>query len=93
MLTNNMQDLTKAQITIGLLAFFATVWSLVKYYFNNPEEYVYVIQVILLQFVVLLILAFVLLAILQWLRIFELKVNAVLTLVTLVTIPMLTLAL
>jgi hypothetical protein len=88
-----MQDLTKAQITIGVLAFFATVWRLVKYYLSNPSEYVFVTQVIILQFVVLMILSFVILAILQWLRIFELKINAILTLVTLVTIPMLTLAL
>ena len=87
-----MQDLTKAQITVGLLAFFATVWSIVKYALNNSSDQIFVIQAIILQLIVMIILSFVILAILQWLRIFDLKTNAILTLITLVTIPMLTFA-
>ena len=87
-----MQDLTKAQITIGMLAFFATVWTPVKYIFNNTHGLVYILQLIAIQFVVLLVLSFVLIAILEWLRIFELKTNAVLTLITLVAIPTLSFA-
>lgn len=87
-----MQDLTKAQITVGLLAFFATVWSIVKYALNNSSDQIFVIQAIILQLIVMIILSFVILAILQWLRFFDLKTNAILTLITLVTIPMLTFA-
>jgi len=92
-----MQDLTKAQITIGLLAFFATVWSPVRYIFNLSEisnsDIFLVIGNIFLLLVVMIILSFVLLAILEWLRIFDLKTNAVLTLITLVTIPILSVTL
>jgi len=83
-----MQDLTKAQITIGMLAFFATVWTIYKYSINNPDLLL-VSQAIILQFVVMIVLSFVLLAILEWLRLFDLKTNSILTLITLVTIPML----
>ena len=90
-MTVNMQDLTKAQITIGMLAFFATVWSIVKYAFDSTDI-PFVILAIIIQFIVMMILSLVILAILQWINIFELKVNAILTLITLVTIPMLALA-
>ena len=90
-----MQDLTKAQITIGMLAFFATVWSPVRYIWSlsdiSNSDIIYVVGVIFLLLIVMLILSFVILAILEWLRIFELKTNAVLTLITLVTIPILSL--
>jgi len=86
-----MQDLTKAQITIGMLAFFATVWSIVKYAFDSTDI-PFVILAIIVQFIVMLVLSFVVLAILQWINIFDLKVNAILTLITLVTIPMLLLS-
>ena len=86
-----MQDLTKAQITIGMLAFFATVWSTVKYAFDSTDILT-VATAIIIQFVLMLILSFVILAILQWVNIFNLKTNAILTLITLVTIPMIALS-
>lgn len=86
-----MQDLTKAQLTIGMLAFFATVWSIVKYAFDSTDIPV-VILAIIIQFIVMLVLSFVILAILQWINIFDLKINAILTLITLVTISILALS-
>ena len=85
-----MQDLTKAQITIGMLAFFATVWSIVKYTHDSMDIPV-LIGLIIVQFIVMIVLSIVVLAILQWINIFDLKTNAILTLITLVTIAMLAL--
>jgi len=91
-----MQDLTKAQITIGLLAFFATVWSPVKYALNLSEiensDLVFIVQAIAIQLVVMIVLSFVILAILEWLRIYDLKTNSILTLIVLATISILALA-
>lgn len=85
-----MQDITKAQITIGLLAFFATVWSYVKYALNNKNLEL-VLTSIGINFVIMIVLSFVLISILQWLRMFDLKTNSILTLFTLVTIHTLSL--
>ena len=86
-----MQDLTKAQITIGMLAFFATIWSTIKYAFDSTDILM-VATAIILQLIVMIILAIVILAILQWVNIFNLKTNSILTLITLVTIPILALS-
>jgi hypothetical protein len=83
-----MQDLTKAQITIGLLAFFATVWVYIKYAMETDADLTLAAYAIGLNFVVMIILAFVILAILQWVRVFDIKTNSILTLITIVTIPL-----
>jgi hypothetical protein len=75
-----MQERTKAQITIGFLAFFSSMWILIEQSFTNP---LYMIGYILLVLAVMLILSYVIIAILEWIHIFELKVNAVLTLIVL----------
>lgn len=82
-----MRDLIKAQITIGLLAYFATIWDLIL----NREypNLVNAASVIILQLVVILILSYVILAILEWVRIFDLKTNSILTLLVLVTVRIL----
>ncbi len=84
-----MQDLTKAQITIGLLAFFATVWGYIKYAMKPGANLSLALRAIGLNFIVMIILAFIILAILQWIRTFDLKTNSILTLITLITIPLL----
>ena len=82
-----MNDLTKAQLTIGLLAFFATIWSLIL---NREYPSMFnLIGIIVLQLVVILILSYVILALLEWVRIFDLKTNAILTLLVLVTVRLL----
>jgi len=79
-----MQERTKAQVTIGLLAFFASMWILIEQAknYSNP---IYVVGVILLSLVVMLILSYVLIAILDWINIFDLKTNAIITLIVLTT--------
>jgi len=83
-----MRDVTKAQLTIGLLAYFATIWdvALNRTYTNLP----YAIGVIVLQLILLLILSYVIIALLEWVKVFDLKTNAILTLFVLVTLNLLT---
>ena len=77
-----MQERTKAQITIGFLAFFASMWILIEQakYYPNP---IYLIGFILLVLVVILVISYVIIAILDWINIFDLKTNAILTLIVL----------
>jgi hypothetical protein len=83
-LTKNMQEREKAQITIGLLAFFASVWIFYEYAKSYPNPFS-AIGIIFLLLVVMLILAYVIIAILEWIGIFDLKTNAILTLIVLST--------
>jgi hypothetical protein len=79
-----MQERTKAQLSIGILAFFSSMWILmeqVKVY-SNP---IYVIGIILLLLVVMLVLSYVIISILDWIGIFDLKTNSILTLIVLTT--------
>ena len=78
-----MREITKAQVTIGLLAFFATMWELVQHL--GSSDILVVFGVMLLQLVVLLVLAYILIALLEWVHVFDMRTNAVLTLVVLVT--------
>jgi len=75
-----MQERAKAQITIGFLAFFSSMWILIEQTYTNP---LYMVGYILLVLLVMLVLSYVIIAILDWIHIFELKVNAVLTLIVL----------
>ena len=79
-----MKPLTKAQVTIGLLAFFASVWGLIV----NQElsNIIEVTKTILIVFISIMALAYVILAILEWVQVFDdLKTNAILTLIVIVT--------
>jgi len=82
-----MRDITKAQLTIGLLAYFATIWELMI----NPGSsgILVTIGVAVLVLVLLLILSYVIIAMLEWVKVFDLKTNAILTLIVLVFIRML----
>ena len=79
-----MQEVTKAQITVGLLAYFATIWVLVLT--QDYSDLLIATGTIILQFILILILSYVIIAILEWIKIFDLKTNAIITLVILVTI-------
>lgn len=79
-----MNQLTKAQITVGLLSFFATVWPLIQKASSSFDVAIVARIVILL--VVLLVLSIVILGILEWVNIFDLKTNSILTIIVLVTI-------
>jgi hypothetical protein len=78
-----MQERIKAQITVGLLAFFASVWILLYGLVKNYPILLDAIGIIILLFIVMLVLAYVMIAILEWINIFDLKTNAILTLVVL----------
>ena len=77
-----MQERIKAQITVGLLAFFASVWIL----FEQTKNYtnpLYAIGIVFLLLLVMLVLAYIIIAILEWINIFDIKTNAILTLIVL----------
>jgi hypothetical protein len=77
-----MQERLKAQITIGLLAFFASVWVLYEYAQGFPTI-LESIGIILVLLVVMLVLSYILIAILEWINIFDLKTNSILALIVL----------
>ncbi len=83
-----MRDVTKAQITIGLLSYFATIWDLILN--RSYPNVVVLVGVIVLQLVLLLILSYVIIALLEWVKVFDLKTNSILTLFVLVTLNLLT---
>jgi hypothetical protein len=83
-----MREITKAQLTIGLLAFFATMWDTLLT--RSYPELLYTIGIVVLQLVLLLILSYVIIALLEWVKVFDLKTNAILTLFVLVTLKLLT---
>jgi len=80
-----MNQLTKAQITVGFLAFFATMWNLVGQITLSSDSIIPIARVFIL-FVVLLILSVILMGILEWIKIFDLKTNSILTLIVLITL-------
>jgi hypothetical protein len=83
-----MREITKAQLTIGLLAYFATIWDVLL---NQPyQTMLYTIGIAVLQLVLLLILSYVIIALLEWVKVFDLKTNSILTLFVLVTLKLLT---
>lgn len=77
-----MQERLKAQLTIGLLAFFASMWILLEQAktYSNPF---YAVGLVILLLIVMLILSYIIIAILDWIGIFDLKTNAILTLIVL----------
>jgi hypothetical protein len=83
-----MRDVTKAQLTIGILAYFATIWDIVLN--RSYPDITYVIGIVILQLILLLILSYVIIALLEWVKVFDLKINSILTLFVLVTLNLLT---
>jgi hypothetical protein len=73
-----MREITKAQLTIGLLAYFAAIWWLIFSldFTNLPVA----VGIIILWLFLLLIISYVLIALLEWIKIFDLKTNAIITL-------------
>ena len=86
-----MREITKAQITIGLLAYFATVWATIWNLIINQENpnLLNAAGIIVLQLALMIILSYVILAILEWTRIFDLKTNSILVLFVLITVRIL----
>lgn len=80
-----MEDRTKAQITIGFLAFFASMWVLADHIIKTNIIFLYGIFILIALLLIMLVLSYVIIAILEWIHIFDLKTNAVLTLIVLTT--------
>lgn len=80
-----MNQLTKVQLTVSILACFSLGWGFIQ---DALATYALVeaLGFIALQLVTIIILSVVLLSILKWVNVFDLKTNAVLTLVTVVTL-------
>ena len=82
-----MRELTKAQLTIGILACFSIGIGSVNNVMVSSSQ-IEALGWFVAQLVAVFILSFILLAILKWVDIFDLKTNAVLTLLVL-AIPLL----
>ncbi|MFO7677957.1 MAG: hypothetical protein R6V50_06220 [Thermoplasmatota archaeon] len=80
-----MNQLAKTQLAIAVLAFFSTMWSFVKQLLLSTNILNGLVQIGVL-FVVLLVLSIIILGILEWVRLFDLKVNSLLTLIVLIAI-------
>jgi uncharacterized membrane protein len=87
-----MNQLTKAQITVSMLTCFSLGWRIIQNAistsistYNSPDLLLEPLAFILLQLVAFVIIAFVLMSILKWIDVFDLKTNAILTLVTVVS--------
>ena len=84
-----MNERTKVQISIGLLAYFATLWAVFNEWWGFSDPLI-TIGILVLQLILMIILSYVIIAILEWVSIFDLKTNAILTLVVLVTMKLIT---
>lgn len=80
-----MNQLTKAQITIGLLACFSMT---VAFFYNlTTATLLYVI----IKVIVIFVLSYIILALLEWVKVFDLKTNAIITLIVVITLSISTL--
>lgn len=79
-----MENRTKSQIMVGLLAFFASMWIIIQWALNYADPLM-IFGMIFVLLVVMLLLSYVLISILEWVAIFDLKTNAILTLIVLTT--------
>ena len=83
-----MRDLTKAQLTVGFLACFTMVWGLVQNALAAPDRVVG-FGIAIFQLLAIIILSIIILGILEWIRIFDLKTNSILTLIVLISVRLL----
>jgi hypothetical protein len=85
MLLTFMRDLMKAQLTVGILACFSMVWVLGQQAINASDQFI-AFGIVILQLFAIFILAIILLGILEWVKIFDLKTNAILTFIVIIVI-------
>jgi len=83
-----MREVTKVQLTIGLLAYFATAFATVWDIVFKPVHlaFIFILGYAILALVLMLILSYVVIALLEWVKVFDLKTNSILTLLVLVTL-------
>jgi hypothetical protein len=82
-----MKQLFKAQLLIGILICFSLAWGLFQD-LNAVYDTLFAVFYLLIQFAAFIVLSFIILAILEWLDLFDLKTNAILTYLTIVVIPL-----
>jgi len=82
-----MKQLFKAQLLIGILICFSLAWGLFQDLITVYDALIAVVYLII-QFAAFIVLSFIILAILEWLDLFDLKTNAILTYLTIVVIPL-----
>jgi hypothetical protein len=80
-----MRELTKAQFTVGILACFTLVWGLSEQALHASDQ-VTAFLFVLLQLIAVFILSFILVGMLEWVKVFDVKTNAILTLIVVVAI-------
>ena len=78
-----MRDLTKAQLTIGILACFSIGIGTIQNVITSTDLFNSLLT-FTAQLIAVFVLVFVLLAILQWVNIFDLKTNSLATLLVLI---------
>ena len=83
-----MNQLTKAQLTIGLLACFTIAWGLFQDALQSSDS-TFAFFLVGAQLIAIFIIAIIILGLLEWIKVFDLKTNAILTLIVLVTIRLL----
>ena len=80
-----MNQLTKVQITVSILACFSLGWGLIQDALST-KMLIEALGFIALQLVTIVILSVVILGILKWVDVFDLKTNAILTLITVIAL-------
>ncbi|UCH72299.1 MAG: hypothetical protein JSW62_01760 [Thermoplasmatales archaeon] len=80
-----MEKSTKAQITVGLLACFAIGVGLFQDALAAQDQ-IFAFGLVIVYLIAVLVISIVLMNLLKWVDIFDLKTNAVLTLIVLITI-------
>lgn len=80
-----MNQLTKVQITVSILACFSLGWGFIQKALAT-HSVLNALGFIVLQLATIIILSVVLLSILKWVSVFDLKTNAILTLITVLTL-------
>ena len=83
-----MRDLTKAQITVGTLACFAIVWGLIQQAYESSDDLVIGLGIVVLQLVAIFVISIIILGILEWIKLFDLKTNSIMTLIVLISVQL-----
>ncbi|MEM0492615.1 MAG: hypothetical protein QXS02_01455 [Candidatus Thermoplasmatota archaeon] len=79
-----MRELTKVQITVGVLSCFSIGLGSIQKVLSSSDILMSLFY-LLLMLIAIFVLSFIILAILRWIGIFDLKTDAIITLLVLIT--------
>ena len=82
-----MKQLLKAQIFIGSLVCFSLIWGLFQDVLI-AQDFTNALILAVIQLIAFFVLSIILLTLMEWLRLFDLKTNAILTYLCLVVIQL-----